>query len=69
MPYITSIERMAKQQGREEGLERGLLAGKIQMLQRVLAIAIESEESLLNQPVEQLAEKLHDLQHRFEAQR
>jgi hypothetical protein len=65
MPYITSIERMAKQEGREEGL----LAGKIQMLQRVLAISVESEESLLQQTVEQLTEKLHDLQQRFEAQR
>jgi hypothetical protein len=65
MPYITSIERMAKQEGREEGL----LAGKIQMLQRVLAIGVESEESLLQQTVEQLTKKLHDLQQRFEAQR
>jgi len=69
MPYITSIERMAKQEGREEGLGHGLLAGKIQMLQRVLATTIDSEESLLHQPVEQLAEKLHILQQKFDAQK
>lgn len=65
MPYITSIERLAKQEGREEGL----LAGKVQILQRVLAVTIESEESLLKQSVEQLSEKLHDLQQRFDAQK
>ena len=71
MPYITSIERMAiekgREEGREEGLEKGLLAGKIQMLQRILAEPVESDEALLEQTTEQLARKLGELQQRFEA--
>jgi len=59
MPYITSIERMA--------IEKGLLAGKIQMLQRILAEPVESDEALLKQTTEQLARKLDELQQRFEA--
>jgi hypothetical protein len=63
MPYITSIERMAIAKGREEGL----LAGKIQMLQRILAEPVESDEDLLVQSTEQLACKLDELRQRFDA--
>ena len=66
MPYITSIERMAIEKGREEGREAGLLAGKIQILQRIFSEPVESDEALLGQTTEQLASKLDDLQQRFE---
>lgn len=62
MPYVTSIERMAKKEGRQEGI----LAGKIQMLQRILLHEVESEESLLNQPIASLVQKLNDLQQQFD---
>jgi hypothetical protein len=71
MPYITSIERMAIEKGREEGLEqgleKGLLAGKIQMLQRILSEPVESDEELLAQTTAQLGSKLASLQQRFDA--
>lgn len=63
MPYITSIERMAIAKGHE----KGLLAGKIQMLQRILAEPVESDETLLEQTTEQLARKLGEREQRFEA--
>lgn len=75
MPYITSIERMAiekgreeaREKGREEGREAGLHAGKIQILQRIFSEPVESDEALLGQTTEQLARKLDGLQQRFEA--
>ena len=33
MPYVTSIERLAKEEGREEGQEKGILIGQILILQ------------------------------------
>ena len=63
MPYITSIERMAI----EKGQEKGLLAGRIQMLQRILGESVDADETLLNLSVEELAAKLDELQQRFDA--
>lgn len=44
MPYITSIERIAKQQGKLEGKLEGELKGKIRMLQELLGLEIVSDE-------------------------
>ena len=66
MPYITSIEKMAIEKGREEGREEGMLVGKIQMLQRILLVPVESEAALLAQATEQLTVKLAELQRRFD---
>ncbi len=63
MPYITSIERLASEQGEQ----RGLIAGKIQMLQRFLSDVVESSEALLSQSTEELDGKLEALQQRFDA--
>lgn len=63
VPYITSIERMAKQEGREEGI----LIGEIRLLQRFLSVAVESEESLLELSKEDLARKRDELQERFDS--
>jgi hypothetical protein len=51
---------------REVGREEGLLAGKNQMLQRILLEPVESDEVLLAQTTEQLANKLDELHRRFE---
>ena len=78
MPYITSIERLViekgraegrdegRQEGREAGREEGMLVGKIQLLQRILGETIESDERLLGLTLEVLAEKLRELQQRFD---
>ena len=36
MPYVTSVERLAKEEGREEGREEGILIGQILLLQKQL---------------------------------
>ena len=54
MPYITSVERLAmeegfikgQQDGIEKGIEKGVLAGKIQVLQQLLGETEISVESL-----------------------
>lgn len=67
MPYITSIERMAKQEGLVLGREEGALIGQIQLLQRILAETVESEEVLLKQSIQELSSKRDDLQRRFDS--
>jgi hypothetical protein len=62
VPYITSIERIAT----KKGFEKGALIGEIRMLQRILSVAVESEETLLNVPNEDLARKRDELQQRFD---
>ncbi len=37
MPYITSVERLGRQEGRQEGLAEGLLEGKRAALRRLVA--------------------------------
>ena len=65
MPYITSIERISRKEGRKEGL----LAGKIQILQQLLADTVENEEILLTQSIDQLTTKLNELQQRFDSRK
>ena len=79
MPYIASIERLAKKEGREQGLEEGreqgleegreegLLAGKIQILQQILGDPVESELALVNQSIDLLSSKLLELQQRLDS--
>lgn len=54
MPYITSVERLAREEGREEGLEHGILAGKIQVLQQMLNQPPASTQELLKEWLEVL---------------
>ncbi|MCA9221589.1 MAG: hypothetical protein KDA71_14760, partial [Planctomycetales bacterium] len=76
MPYVTSIERLAREegvelglkQGREQGLERGLtkgiVAGKIQLLEQLLGESETSQDDLRSQSLEQLQQRLDELQQR-----
>jgi hypothetical protein len=62
MPYVTSIERRALQQGIEQGIEQGVVAGQIQLLQRLLARPESALVELLKQPLETLRMELASLQ-------
>jgi hypothetical protein len=62
MPYVTSIERRALQQGIEQGIEQGIVAGQIQLLQRLLARPESATTELLKQPMETLQEEFACLQ-------
>ena len=61
MPYITSVERLAREEGREEGLEHGILAGKIQVLQQMLNQPPASTQELLMESLEVLGRKVDTL--------
>lgn len=54
MTYVTSVERLARNEGREEGREEGLWAGKIQMAQRMLRIEQTPSDELLAKPLAEL---------------
>ena len=41
MPYVTSIERMAREEGRTEGRREGLQQGEVRGLQQGLEVALE----------------------------
>jgi len=73
MPYITSVERLARKEGLEEGLEQGLerglergreegiLAGKVQVLQQMLNQPAASTNELLTEPLAALEQKVEVL--------
>ncbi len=69
MPYVTSIERRAIEQGREQGLEQGreqgAVAGQIQLLERLLKLPETSLEELLQKPLADLAQLRDKLQSEF----
>ncbi len=62
MPYITSVERLARiegleqglEQGRNEGQERGVLVGQILFAEKVLRRKQSSRAELLARPVSEL---------------
>ncbi len=65
MPYITSVERLAREEGLEQGLEEGrhegILAGKIQILQQMLNRPAASTDDLLTEPLKVLEAKIDEL--------
>lgn len=70
MPYVTSVERLAKEEGREEGREEGILIGQILVLQKQLgtpALAKSDLElmsfSALSDILEQLLRKTETFKH------
>ena len=62
MPYVTSVERLAREEGvvegRQEGRLEGVLAGKIQILQQMLNLPVTPTNSLLLEPLKNLEEKI-----------
>ena len=65
MPYITSVERLAREEGLEQelhkGRQEGILAGKIQILQQMLNHPAASTSELLTEPLEALEGKIDEL--------
>ena len=66
MPYVTSIERLAKEEGREEGRdegrEEGRFIGKIQLIEQLLGQEESKTEILKVKPLEDLQLMLNSLQ-------
>jgi len=59
MPYVTSIERIAKDEGKAEG--------KIQLLQELLGLKVMSDEDLEQMSAKQLEELLVSLRQQVDA--
>jgi hypothetical protein len=57
MPYVTSIERLAK----AEGQEKGSFVGAIRTYESLLGIASSDDSDLFEKSVEQLAKMANDL--------
>ncbi len=74
MPYVTSVERLAKAEGREEGREEGLeqgrevgreegvLMGTIRTCQSVLGMVASSEAELQQKSLAELSKLAQELQ-------
>jgi predicted transposase YdaD len=62
MPYVTSVERLAKAEGREEGREEGLLMGTIRTCQSVLGLETSSEAELQQKSFDELVMLAQELQ-------
>jgi hypothetical protein len=61
MPYVTSIERLAKLEGKLEGK----LGGKIQLLQEILGVRVSSDSELEVLSVEQLESLFGELRRQW----
>ena len=65
MPYVTSIERLAKEvgreEGREEGQEKGILIGQILVLQRQLDTQAVAKSDLQLMSFSELSDTLEQL--------
>lgn len=63
MPYVTSIERLAKNEGKAEGKAEG----KIQLLQELLGLPVMTDQELEQMSAEQMTELLASLRSRYDA--
>ncbi|XZE54513.1 hypothetical protein SH139x_000483 [Planctomycetaceae bacterium SH139] len=63
MPYVTSIERIAKQEGKAEGR----VGGQIQWLQELPGLSVMSNEEFEQLSQQQLAELQASLRQQFDA--
>ena len=67
MPYVTSIERLAREEGKLEGKLEGELKGKIQLLQDLLHLPPITDIEFEKLSIEQLSEMYLELRRRFDA--
>lgn len=64
MPYVTSIERLAKSEGKIEGRVEGKIEGKVQLLQDLLGLPVMSDEALEGMTAQQLEALFTELRQR-----
>ena len=67
MPYLTSIERLAKDEGKIEGKIQGKIEGKIQLLQDLLGLPVMSDSLLEGMTTQQLESLYTDLRQRVDS--
>jgi hypothetical protein len=67
MPYVTSIERLARTEGRTEGKAEGKLEGKIQLLQDLLGLPVMSDAELEQMNAHEVEALFVDLRKRLDS--
>ena len=67
MVYVTSIERLAREEGRAEGRAEGKAQGHIQLLQELLGIPVSSDAELDQIDAGQLQALLKELRQRLDS--
>ena len=63
MPYVTSVERLA----REEGKQEGVVLGQIQLLSQLLGADVPSLSKLQDKSLSELETLLNDLNRKFKS--
>ena len=71
MPYVTSVERLAREegieQGIEQGIEKGVVLGQIQLLAQLLGADVPSLSELQDRSLPELETLLDDLNRKFKS--
>ena len=67
MRYVTSIERILRQEAVEEGLEKGVLAGQILLLQQLIGDKTSTVDELKLLSIDQLTPMLSRLQNKLDS--
>ena len=53
MPYVTSVERLARQEGRQEGIEKGILQCAVDLLRQALEVRFGEVPASLLEKIQQ----------------
>lgn len=69
MPYMTSFEQISRDEGLDEGFEKGLVAGQIQLLQQLLNIEESKKEALVQLEIADLEKMRNELHAHFQQHR
>ena len=71
MPYVTSVERLAreegKQEGKQEGRQEGVVLGQIQLLAQLLGADVPGLSELQDKSLSELETLLNDLSRKFKS--
>lgn len=67
MRYVTSIERILRQEAVDEGLEKGVLAGQILLLQQLVGDKTSTVDELKLLSIDQLTPMLSRLQNKLDS--
>ena len=65
MPYVTSVERLAREEGKLEGKLEGIVLGQIQLLAKLVGNDLPSNEVLSEKSLSDLQELLAELTLKF----
>ena len=65
MPYVTSVERLAREEGIEQGIEKGVVLGQIQLLAQLVGADVPNLLELQDKSLSELKTLLVELNRKF----